>query len=213
MTGRLVLFSDVKRLDRFALAGDDRLVPLTDAALDDLTARGLSDRLADLPDLGAIQTGSLAEAFDTAQAILAALEGDPAWKNWLLHYRAYDLRPMALKNLFFALEEPARLYRLAAAVAAAHPGVPAVLLDSDPTVRRAVGAAFERGVSQYAPTAGRMLGGMGRSVKDRALPLARFVRDRWQNWRADLPHDLGRAGRPVVCFLDAPHRARIMART
>ena len=111
MSGRLVLFSDARQLVRHTLEAGDQLVPLRDDAHDDLPA-DLRARVVPLPDLGVLQAEALALAFDTARDIVARLDDDPAWRA-LLRYREYDLRPMAIKNVFFALEDAARLYRIA----------------------------------------------------------------------------------------------------
>ncbi|HML23222.1 MAG TPA: hypothetical protein PKD09_16325, partial [Aggregatilinea sp.] len=137
---RLVFFSGAAQLDVTPPSPGDVVVPLSDTAADDLAARGGADRALPLPDWGEIRAAALVEAFDTAKGILAALETDPAWRA-LLVYRSVDLRAMALKNVFFALEDLARV-RHVAALAAAHPHDAAVLLDGDPAVRRAVGSAF-----------------------------------------------------------------------
>ncbi|MBN1202555.1 MAG: CDP-glycerol glycerophosphotransferase family protein [Anaerolineae bacterium] len=201
---RLILFTGARALDGFTPGPGDRLIPLTDGAADDLAGRGV-----DGPDMGAAQAGGLIDAFETAQGILAALEADPAWRN-ILSYKDYDLRPMALKNLFFALEVPARLVRLARVAADAYPGAGAVLLDGDPAVRRAVQAVLP-GVT-FAGAAGQ--GDRFEAMRARVQPVARYGRDRWRNWRARQERLKPTGERPVViCFLDAPHRARIMART
>jgi len=200
---RLVLFSQTAQLDNFPLEAGDRLVPLNDAAIDDLEKRGLVHRMADLPDLGPLQAESLSEAFETAKAILAALDGDLSWRK-ILCYKRYDLRPMALKNLFFALEDVARVYRLAMIVRAAHPGSQAILLDDDPVIRRAVGLPDSRALLAVPL-----------QMRQRMQPILRFGRDRWQMMRAKQDRLAAEASnvRPVIVFLDAPHRARLMART
>ncbi|NLX10165.1 MAG: hypothetical protein GXY36_10955 [Chloroflexi bacterium] len=203
MSGRLVLFSDARQLVRHTLEAGDQLVPLRDDAHDDLPA-DLRARVVPLPDLGVLQAEALALAFDTARDIVARLDDDPAWRA-LLRYREYDLRPMAIKNVFFALEDAARLYRIAQ-VASALPEMSARLLDSDPAVGRAVRAALPGASAQadYRQEARQ-------AARQRLSPVGRFARDRWRAWRGQNPptsHD-----RPVIAFLDAPHRARIMART
>ncbi len=200
---RFVLFSDVAQLEEFSAARDDVFVPLSDSAADALAVRGWAERVLPLPDWGAIQAASLAEGFEAAQAILAALDADSAWRA-LLTYRGYDLRAMALKNVFFALEDLARVRHIAA-LAAAQPHDAATLLDGDPAVRRAVASAL--------PEVGRgQAEGQREALQERGLPVARFARDRWRSLRAARPRP-DTALRPVVAFLDAPHRARIMART
>jgi hypothetical protein len=198
---RLVFFSDAAQLDVTPPSPGDVVVPLSDTAADDLAARGWADRALPLPDWGEIRAAALVEAFDTAKGILAALEADPAWRA-LLAYHGVDLRAMALKNVFFALEDLARV-RHVAALAAAHPHDTAVLLDGDPAVRRAVGSAVpevEAGQGAREP------------MRTHGIPAARFVRDRWQSMRAEGPL-LDTTRPPVIAFLDTPHRARIMART
>ncbi|WP_162910042.1 UDP-N-acetylglucosamine 2-epimerase [Aggregatilinea lenta] len=198
---RFVLFSDVAQLEEFSAARDDVFVPLSDSAAHALAVRGWAERVLPLPDWGAIQAASLAEGFEAAGAILAALEADPAWRA-LLTYRDYDLRAMALKNVFFALEDLACV-RHVAALAAAQPHDAVTLLDGDPAVRRAVASALpEVGTGLHA----------GDLAREWGLPVARFGRDRWRSLRAARPRP-DTALRPIVAFLDAPHRARIMART
>src|SRR5690606_14700093 len=160
--------------------------------------------LADLPPFGALQSAALADAFEQARAILDTLADDAAWAR-LLRYRGIDLRPMAHKNLFFALEDTARVVAVARAVAEAYPGSAAILLDGDPAVARAVRAA--------APGLETPHGAADRrgALRERIRPLARYTRDRVQMWRAERPAPRG--DRPVIAFLDAPHRARLLART
>ncbi|MCC6800690.1 MAG: hypothetical protein IT325_11270 [Anaerolineae bacterium] len=133
------------------------------------------DDLLDGAIQSAIQSAALAQAFEQAQSILALLADDPAWAR-LLVYRGYDLHPMALKNLFFALEGPARAFHLARAA-----GSLAIKADWHQTLR------------------------------EWARPLARFARDRVEVGRAERPAPRGDS--PIVAFLDAPHRARLLART
>ena len=94
----------------------DVLVPLTEAAR--RSAAASRTPLADLPPFGALQSAALADAFEQAQAILDTLADDAAWAR-LLRYRGIDLRPMAHKNLFFALEDVARVVTVARAASGA----------------------------------------------------------------------------------------------
>jgi glycosyltransferase involved in cell wall biosynthesis len=189
MAKRLVLFSDARQLD--GRGAGDVLVPLNDVAADDLGAQAA--------EFSTSQAEGLALAFETGQAILAALDNDSAWRK-ILCYNDYDLRPMALKNVFFALEDVARVVLLAQRAAAAHPHIPAVLLDGDPVIRHAVKAVLP----------GVIVSGRNGFKANWINPLARFVRDRWHNGRAKR----GPVSKsPVVCFLDVPHRAQIMGRT
>ena len=182
----------------------DLFAPLTEAARNDVLAAGPDAPLADLPPFGAIQSAALADAFEQARAILDALRADDRWAR-LLVYRGYDLRAMAHKNLFFALEDAARVYHVARAAAEAHPGREAILLDRDPAVARAVQAAVP-GVA--LPSAAPDRGG---ARGERRRPRARFAGDGAEVWRATRPAPGGE--RPVIVFLDAPHRARLLART
>lgn len=201
---RLVLASRSQSLALHPCRAEDRLVPLTEAARDALLAADPGAPLADLPPFGAIQSAALADAFEQARAILDTLAGDAAWAR-LLAYRGYDLRPMALKNVFFALEDAARVIHVARAAVEAHPGSATILLDGDADTLRAVQAALP-GV-KLPPVAAEWRG----ALRERVRPVARYTRDRVQVWRAGRPAPRG--DRPIVAFLDAPHRARLMART
>src|SRR5690606_8944668 len=138
---RLVFTSYSQSWKQHARRSDDLLVPLSEAARDEALAAEPDAPLADLPPFGAIQSAALVDAFEQARAILNTLADDPAWAR-LLRYRDYDLRPMAHKNLLFALEDAARVVHITRAAIEAHPGSAAILLDRDPAVARAVRAAI-----------------------------------------------------------------------
>ena len=201
---RLVFTSYSQSWKQHARRSDDLLVPLSEAARDEALAAEPDAPLADLPPFGAIQSAALVDAFEQARAILNTLADDPAWAR-LLRYRDYDLRPMAHKNLLFALEDAARVVHITRAAIEAHPGSAAILLDRDPAVARAVRAAIPGVELPNVAAEWRA------TLPERIRPLARFSRDRVQIWRADRPAPCGE--RPVIAFLDAPHRARLLART
>jgi len=182
----------------------DVFVPLSEAARDDLLARDPGAPLVDLPPFGVLHGAGLSEAFTQAQRVLEVLADDSAWAR-LLVYRGYDLRPMALKNLFFALEDAACKFHIARTAASDHAADGAILLDSDPAVARAVRAAVPGVETPHVRT------GRERAWRERVRPLARFARDRVSIWRAARPAP--RDDRPVIAFLDAPHRARLLARS
>lgn len=201
---RLVLAS---RSQSFALhqrRAGDQLVPMTESARDALLAADPAAPLADLPPYGAIQSAALAAAFEQAQNTLDLLASDRDWAG-LLRYRDYDLRPMALKNVFFALEDAARVAHVTLAAAGACPRCAAILLDGNADTLRTVRAVLP-GV-ELPPAAAARRG----VLREQARPLARYARDRIQVWRAERP--VPRRDRPVIVFLDAPHRARLLART
>lgn len=181
----------------------DVLVPLNEIAQAELLAADPGAPLAELPPFGALQSTALADAFDQAQAVISALSADAAWRD-LLSYRGYDLRPMALKNVFFALEHLAHIVQIARTALSRYPGSRALLLDAPPGVARAVAAMAPD--TEQPP---RRRGWPG--LRARLRPVGRYARDRTQVWRAARPEPRG--DRPIVVFLDAPHRARLLART
>lgn len=201
---RLVFFSRSQYPNADVRQPGDVFVPLSEAARDDLLARDPGAPLADLPPFGTLRSAGLSEAFTQAQRVVEVLADDPIWAR-LLDYRGYDLRPMALKNLFFALEEAACMFHIARIAASGHAADGAILLDGDPVVARAVRAAVPNVEMPHVRV------GRGRAWRERVRPLARFARDRVQVWRAARPAPRG--DRPVIAFLDAPHRARLLARS
>ena len=201
---RLVFASRSQAWKTHARQPGDVFVPLTEVARDEVLAAEPDAPLADLPPFGALQSAALADAFEQARAILDTLADDAAWAR-LLRYRGIDLRPMAHKNLFFALEDVARVVAVARAATEAHPGSATILLDRDPVVARAVRAAMPDVETPHVAADRRG------ALRERIRPLARYARDRVHVWRAERPTPRG--DRPVIAFLDAPHRARLLART
>jgi len=198
---RLILFAEA--LDGFDLDAKDVLIPLNDKAQSQ--GEGLGQPLAALPEWGVLQAEALYESLSISKRILRALNADAEWQR-LLWYKEYDLRPMALKNLYLGLESIMQIYRVAKHAAEMYRRYEAVLVDGNPEIQRVVRAVLPQVT----------LGASARINKNRwrelARPVGRFARARWQIVRAKRPATTNGAP-PVLCFLDAPHRARLMART
>ncbi|HEX3049716.1 MAG TPA: UDP-N-acetylglucosamine 2-epimerase [Aggregatilineaceae bacterium] len=200
---RLVIFSEKSALDGFDLDTSDILVPLNDKA--QMMSQEHAKQFAVVPEWGVLQAEALYESLSISKGVLRALNADAEWQR-LLWYKEYDLRPMALKNLYLGLENTMQIYRLAKHVVENYPRYDAVLLDSNPETQRIIQAIVPQVKIEVSARLNKA------RWRELARPVGRFARDRWQIVRSKRPAKTNGAP-PVLCFLDAPHRARLMART